>query len=554
MSRIRNLIGAIVFFFSSGIFACPVVDQWGLANYSPMVLEEVTVTLKVSPADENQVIGDISAVVSGIPGSIDLNGGSNTVQFPEAKDYTVTGKIKWKDPADQEMSTGPLPVKVYAYILKEDDGDGQKVPKGSVNAKKLKVYLGDVGYYPVNNVKVNFSEGTTPASATSGEDGIAAVDLKVDTAAHYTCNVTGATGSNVKAPGVTFDETVFSIEITSPTERKYIARPADGQTTEFDVTYSIKPEGFTASRGYLYLTDRTGGGSMGDLDPLSGEGRMTCSVSSDDKLDNYKLSAKVYSDQNLEAKSSNDQTITIFGITTETEATVPIDRSRKKIGVGEKVILFFEPTGLGSVKWSMTGEGAIMQNSDNSISLYTIASASNPSITASVSNYTCTVTFNVIVPNGVRIYQEPGTGIKHIQGVPSVGFIGRPYILPADVSFYNIEIRESAVNGIGKGYFAYDNLLPHEDTGEWIPMLEAEEGYGTKVDAKDTIQGWSDEHTPYEDGTFTWPIPWLFQIGSGSKEIAKVNHFKTIDKTGKVTIRKNSDTFSKELNDPSSNY
>ena len=61
-----------------------------------------------------------------------------------------------------------------------------------------------------------------------------------------------------------------------------------------------------------------------------------------------KLSGVWTSDQNLEAKSSNNQTITIFGIITETEATVPIDRSRKKIGVGEKAILSFEPTGLGS--------------------------------------------------------------------------------------------------------------------------------------------------------------------------------------------------------------
>ena len=249
MSRIRNLIGAIVFFFSSGIFACPVVDQWGLANYSPMVLEEVTVTLKVSPADENQVIGDVSAVVSDL-GAYDLNSGSCAIQFPEAKDYTVTGKIKWKDPADQEMSTGPLSVKAYAYVL-IDDGDGQKVPKDSVNAEKLKVYLGDVGYYPVKNVKVNFSEGTTPASATSGEDGIAAVDLKVDTAAHYTCKVTGATGSNVKAPGVTFDETVFSLTLTS--ENVTVTRGTPG------ISVTVVPDSFLPDSFIWTFTGGVGG-------------------------------------------------------------------------------------------------------------------------------------------------------------------------------------------------------------------------------------------------------------------------------------------------------
>ena len=96
---------------------------------------------------------------------------------------------------------------------------------------------------------------------------------------------------------------------------------------------------------------------------------------------------------------------------------------------------------------------------------------------------------------------------------------------------------------------------PTASHGFPTPRLPVTTGKGSKVDGVDTIQGTSDNHTPYEDGSFTWAIPWYFKVGTGSeKQFATINHVKTIDATGKLTISKGGTTKSSELNDPTSNY
>jgi hypothetical protein len=124
------------------------------------------------------------------------------------------------------------------------------------------------------------------------------------------------------------------------------------------------------------------------------------------------------------------------------------------------------------------------------------------------------VTYNVVEPSGVAIEQEVGTNVFHVNGLPSVGFIGRAYITPADVSFDYIEVREEAVNAVAIGYFGYQNGLVHAQ-GAWLPIGAVVVGKGSKDDSVDTIQGASDGHTPYVSGTFTWDIPWSFRVGGG---------------------------------------
>ena len=142
----------------------------------------------------------------------------------------------------------------------------------------------------------------------------------------------------------------------------------------------------------------------------------------------------------------------------------------------------------------------------------------------------------------------------HIQGVPTVGFKGRAYETPADVSFYNIETQEGSCNAVATGYFAYQNGLNHAQS-PWVTVGDVVAGKGSKEDAIDTIQGGSDNHTPYVAGTFTWAIPWSFRVGTGSPKVfATLNHVKTIDATGKLTISKGGTTKSAQLNDPTSNY
>lgn len=111
-----------------------------------------------------------------------------------------------------------------------------------------------------------------------------------------------------------------------------------------------------------------------------------------------------------------------------------------------------------------------------------------------------------------------------------------------------------AVAAVATDYFSYQNGLNHPD-GSWAGLGEVVENKGTKDTVLDTISAGCDNHQPYSDGVFTWEIPWSFRVELGSpKEFTTVNHIKTIDSTGKMTISKGGTTISKNLNDPTSNY
>ena len=248
-----------------------------------------------------------------------------------------------------------------------------------------------------------------------------------------------------------------------------------------------------------------------------------------------------------------DTAAEVVKLETITDATIPSDRTRRKLGVGERVTLTLKGAD-NSVAWSLIGPGSIDPTSGYSIRFTAYERASGASVTATYKGKTFPANFTVIEPSGAIIEQEPGTGVWHIQGEPSVGFIGRAYELPADVSFYNIETQEGSVNAVATGYFAYQNGLNHEQ-GPWVTVGDVVPGKGSRENFVDQIQGVSNNHTPYEAGTFTWAIPWSFRVGSGTPKVfAIINQIKTIDATGKLTISKGGTTKSAELNDPTSNY
>jgi len=167
-----------------------------------------------------------------------------------------------------------------------------------------------------------------------------------------------------------------------------------------------------------------------------------------------------------------------------------------------------------------------------------------------------TYEIEIIEPNGVMIEQEPGTEIFHMQGFASCGFEARAYLLPNDVSFKKLNIKEGSAKAAISGYFFYqtDNGDVHPETN-WLEFGSAVPGKGTKDGAFDIIHAGSDNHTPYIDGKFTWEIPWLFK-GEGGKEVkfATVSHVKEIDSTGRVTISKGGASVSAGLNDPTTDY
>lgn len=95
---------------------------------------------------------------------------------------------------------------------------------------------------------------------------------------------------------------------------------------------------------------------------------------------------------------------------------------------------------------------------------------------------------------------------------------------------------------------------PGSDDFHSVGAVEA--GKGSKLPGYDTIQGADGgKGPPFSDGTFTWSIPWEYRVGSGSpKQFTIVNHVKTIDASGKLSISKGGHTESKGLSEADSVY
>jgi hypothetical protein len=155
----------------------------------------------------------------------------------------------------------------------------------------------------------------------------------------------------------------------------------------------------------------------------------------------------------------------------------------------------------------------------------------------------------------VRIEQKPGTKIFHVKGTPSAGFLGLWYIQPSDVSFDGVIIREKHCPAVATGYFLPQNGQDHVP-GSDLTIGPTVEGKGCLANGADQIQGGDGGiGPPYSKGDFTWPIPWEFQVGSGApKQFATVNHVKSIDSAGTLTISKGGTSLSKTLNEASSGY
>lgn len=248
-----------------------------------------------------------------------------------------------------------------------------------------------------------------------------------------------------------------------------------------------------------------------------------------------------------------DATLYIAWMTSETVATQPQDRKRKRLGVGEEVNLTLKPASLPSPTWALTGtQGTSQLNPLAGITSMLTAGERicTPSTEATILGELVKIDFDVIEPTGVTMDQEQGTGVWHIQGKPSAGFKGRPFITPVDVSFIKIEVREGQCAGVGNGYYAYQNGLNHPD-GAWVGVMTGSASNPSKVNGVDTIRSGADGAAVPAIGSFDWPIPWLFRVaGGGEKQFSIVTHHHESDAAGSVTISKGGVSVSANINDP----
>lgn len=233
-----------------------------------------------------------------------------------------------------------------------------------------------------------------------------------------------------------------------------------------------------------------------------------------------------------------------LGIRSKAVLKKPSNRTRKVIGVGERVTLTAShPT--GNVTWAITGQSMLSATAGTTVTLTAHERAENTTVTLTdACGCTATRTFRVIEPSAVRMRRVPGTGVKHTKDIPSAGITCEIYVRPSSVSFEGIEISEDDAVGVVTGYFVGS---PHDGihhaghgAGAWALVGPHTARLGSKVNAQDNVNsGHCNFGTPYTAGTFLWAIPWLFRVSGGAgKTFTTVNHRHTIDKKGNMTIAK----------------
>jgi len=228
--------------------------------------------------------------------------------------------------------------------------------------------------------------------------------------------------------------------------------------------------------------------------------------------------------------------VRVFKIETETVATVPNDRLRRKVGVGEEVTVEIMPVE-PNANWTIEGGGSIAP-ATGSLSTFTAGdSASSDTIKAEINGTIVEVQINVVEPSS-----ESGTkvGVNPFNipaGTQGAGLEIDVTVAPTDVSFANVEVWEGACQPTNlTGYFTNPQRTPpgHSAWPAWIPLSNLNQWTDQA-----SFGGWPPS---WSQGGYDWSIPFRWRvIGSTSSGKALANHLqqsRIIDSTGKSTTTK----------------
>lgn len=221
-----------------------------------------------------------------------------------------------------------------------------------------------------------------------------------------------------------------------------------------------------------------------------------------------------------------DLSVDLFELKTETVATIPADRTRKNLGVGEVVSLTLEPTSLSPVSWSLSGDGSLSATNGNPIDFTAHERASTPIVTVTYEALTLAVHFSVIEPaNETAVIYSINTFPAGQQGV---GMVLDPItVYPTNVSFQNVEcLEEPGPASNITGYFT--NYLPsqlyHNPNANWIPLT--------------AWNSWADHAAfgplppPWAAGGFEWDIPVRWRVTGSTNAASLPNRLQTFSIAG----------------------
>jgi Concanavalin A-like lectin/glucanases superfamily/Bacterial TSP3 repeat len=198
----------------------------------------------------------------------------------------------------------------------------------------------------------------------------------------------------------------------------------------------------------------------------------------------------------------------IMKFETETVATIPTDRKRSKLGVGELVNIKVTPKGAGNITWTLTNhlDSKILPADPYNPSFEAATSACNPEVKADFGNgVSKTLTFQVVEPSGevaTKLYDFTAAGLSITPQQQGVGMALAVQVLPDDVSFKGILIRELPGPATSiTGYFTQvaANTIEHEPKPDWFPL---DDNNKTGDSA-----GFRRKPQPWTVASYQWNIP-----------------------------------------------
>jgi hypothetical protein len=221
-----------------------------------------------------------------------------------------------------------------------------------------------------------------------------------------------------------------------------------------------------------------------------------------------------------------------IAIATDLNAADGSGKSRKKVGVGEKVTF----TGSKSGDWSATGGSPL--TSAGMLTFAWTAPVRGASVTISLTSgkYTRTVIINVLEPKEI---EGKNIGEKKFKK----GFLGafmfvKFHYFPKSVSFGNVQSKE--VSGPAsniRGYFE-----GRKGKFEWHDSKDTFYGIdNNNVDSATDEAGFWGYPSPWKKGRYDWVIPNHFKVnsegGDGKKfiDVKQIHTIEGTDGTAKIT-------------------
>ncbi len=232
---------------------------------------------------------------------------------------------------------------------------------------------------------------------------------------------------------------------------------------------------------------------------------------------------------------------TPYHVVTQTYSTVPANRSRTTLGVGEQVTISLQPN-LGPpndalLRWTTTA-GSLSAAVGNQTIFYAPSNAASVVVTMYYKLVAYPITFKVVEPTGVD-HADLSYAITYGNGLAVAGMHLRPVIGPTNVSFYNVQCWEVGQDATQVwGFFTNFNAATishiNHGAGEWFG-LNYDNSWKEPWDNAE-----SGSYSSWYAGGYTWIIPGLWKVGTGpANDLATPwTQSFSLDNSGVMTVNK----------------